>query len=242
MTSRADELVERYYPEVYNLAYRALGCREDAEDVAQQTFAQALPRLAELQQPSAARGWLLRIALNAALDELRRRSRRAKTSQDCTPDWDGLPDADRLIAPVGALELHELRVDVWRAALTLPPQQRLALALREMHHMTYAEIANVLQSSVAAIETLLFRARQSFRRAYVAGTSPSQTDAACRAMLVQLSASIDGELCADEQRLLDRHLRGCPTCQIAARELRPTARQQPQADALVASSGMHRRY
>jgi len=220
-----EELVDRFYAAVYNLAYRTLGRREDAEDVAQQTFAQALPHLDDLRQPHAVGGWLLRIAANITLDELRRRGRRASLNEDPATDWSALPDPDRLTAPAGALELHELRVDVWRAALALPPQQRLALALREMHGMRYAEIADALHITLAAVETLLFRARQGFRRAYAGvGEMPASSDGTCRAILVQLSASIDGELEQREHEQVADHLRGCPTCQIAARELRATSR------------------
>ncbi len=220
-----EELVDRFYAAVYNLAYRTLGRREDAEDVAQQTFAQALPHLDDLRQPHAVGGWLLRIAANITLDELRRRGRRASLNEDPATDWSALPDPDRLTAPAGALELHELRVDVWRAALALPPQQRLALALREMHGMRYAEIADALHITLAAVETLLFRARQGFRRAYAGvGEMPASSDGTCRAILVQLSASIDSELEQREHEQVADHLRGCPTCQIAARELRATSR------------------
>jgi hypothetical protein len=81
---------------------------------------------------------------------------------DCTP----LPDLDRLATPAQAAELREERLAVWRAALGLPPEQRLALALREMHGMSYARIAESMGKSIAAVETLLFRARVGFRRAF----------------------------------------------------------------------------
>src|SRR5262245_51046190 len=70
-----DQLVERHYAVVYNLAYRTLGRRQDAEDIAQQTFARALTRLPELRDDGAAGSWLCRIAVNLCIDELRRRER-----------------------------------------------------------------------------------------------------------------------------------------------------------------------
>ena len=85
-----------------------------------------------------------------------------------------VPDPDRLSTPAAAVELRELRLRVWQATLALPPAQRLALALRELHAMTYAEIAAALDTSVPAVETLLFRSRQAFRRAFMA--LPGQTD------------------------------------------------------------------
>jgi len=221
---RPDELVDRYYGAVYNLAYRALGRRDDAEDVAQQTFARALPRLSDLRQPGAAQAWLLRIATNLALDELRRRGRLAAIVDEPPVDWAELPDDDRSAAPSGAAELRELRLRVWRATLGLPQQQRLALALREMHGMGYVEIADALSTSVAAVETLLFRARQGFRRLYSSANTWHGRDATCDGILERLSASIDGELAPDEQARVDAHLPGCPSCQFAARELRATSR------------------
>jgi RNA polymerase sigma-70 factor (ECF subfamily) len=221
---RPEDLVERHYSSVYNLAYRTLGRREDAQDVAQQTFARALPRLHEVRRSEAVRGWLLTIAANICQDEFRRRGRVVYLADHDTPAWLASPDPDRLSAPAGAAELHELRVDVWRAALSLPPQQRLVLALRELHGMSYAELADVMRTSVAAIETLLFRARRGFRRAYDTPDRMPARGATCADVLARLSASIDSELTPQEQSRIDAHVPNCPDCQFAAHELRATAR------------------
>src|SRR3954467_2190521 len=103
----AEGLVARYYDKVFNLAFRTLGRREDAEDIAQQTFLRALPRLQDVRAPDAAGAWLYRIAINLCLDLLRGRQSEGTWLDgdvaDCTP----LPDPDRLAAPAQAAELHE---------------------------------------------------------------------------------------------------------------------------------------
>src|SRR5713101_5491896 len=155
-----ENLVKSHYAVVYNLAYRVLRRREDAEDVAQQTFARALPRLGDLRQPAAAGRWLCRITANLCVDELRRRSSQGNAAEIDGAALDDLADEDVLRIPMAAAELHETRLRVWRAALALPPRQRLALALRESHQMSYVEISAARGTiSVAAVETLLFRAR-----------------------------------------------------------------------------------
>lgn len=218
----AEGLVARYYDKVFNLAFRTLGRREDAEDIAQQTFLRALPRLQDVRAPDAAGAWLYRIAINLCLDLLRGRQSEGTWLDgdvaDCTP----LPDPDRLAAPAQAAELHEERLAVWRAALVLPTEQRLALALREMHGMSYAQIADSMGKSVGAVETLLFRARVSFRQAFVA--APLQKDGPCGSTLELLSASIDGELAREEQAHIDAHVQTCHSCEFAACELRATSR------------------
>src|SRR5919202_958206 len=222
-----DELFACHYTTVYNLAYRTLGRRADAEDITQQTFVRALARVGELREPAAAGAWLCRIAANLCMDELRQRRKAGPAPEQPDPDghsWAAVPDPDPLGTPADAVELAELRVNVWRATLALAPQQRLALALRELHGMRYAEIAETLGVSVSAVETLLFRARQSFRRAYEAGRGPAATSADCEWVLSRLSASIDAELGSIEQARVDVHLPACPTCQFAARELRATNR------------------
>jgi RNA polymerase sigma factor (sigma-70 family) len=234
---RPEDLVDRYYSSVYNLAYRTLGRREDAEDVAQQTFARALPRLAEVRQPDAVRAWLLAIAANMCQDQFRRLGRAPSTPDDAPSDWEALPDTDRFGSPPGVVELHELRVDVWRAVLTLPAQQRLVLALRELHGMSYHELAQTMRTSVAAIEALLFRARQGFRRAYGAAASQPPGNAACSDVMARLSASIDGELSRQEQTRIDGHIPVCSNCRFAARELRATSRLYGLLPVLGPSAG-----
>jgi RNA polymerase sigma factor (sigma-70 family) len=214
-------LIAKHYGVVYNLAYRTMGRREDAEDIAQQTFARALPRLADLRDPDAAGGWLCRIAANLCLDELKRRQ---QAQEHVEPDLDGLPDADPNAAPATIAERREVRAAVWSAALSLPHQQRLVLALREWQDLSYKQIAEALEISVSAVESILFNARQGFRRAYQAGAEPWPTNEACKWMVERLSASIDEELPAGERARIDAHLPRCVTCQFAARELRATKR------------------
>src|SRR5262249_27516775 len=121
-------------------------------------------------------------------------------------------------------ELRELRLTVWRAALTLPPQQRLALALREWQGRSYGEIAAAMRTRRSAVEALLFRARRGFRQADEQARQPSTQDQACVWCLEQLSASVEADLSAADQGRVDGHVRGCPTCKFAARELQATSR------------------
>src|SRR3954471_19307736 len=113
----AEGLVARYYDKVFNLAYRTLGRREDAEDIAQQTFLRALPRLGDLRASDAAGAWLYRIATNLCLDLVRARPPGSipldEDGLECAP----LPDPDRLTTPAQAAELREERLAVWQAAL-----------------------------------------------------------------------------------------------------------------------------
>src|SRR3954470_16529268 len=84
----ADELIAQYYDKVFNLAFRTLGRREDAEDIAQQAFLRALPRLGELRAPEAAGAWLYRITSNLCLDLLR-----SHRTDGIVLDGDGLDGA-----------------------------------------------------------------------------------------------------------------------------------------------------
>jgi RNA polymerase sigma-70 factor (ECF subfamily) len=213
-----------------------MGKREDAEDIAQQTFVRALPRLAVLRDPEAAQAWLYRIAANLCLDELRRRRHAQEQSE---PDLDAVPDADPNAAPASIAERREVRAAVWSAALCLPPQQRLALALREWQELSYKQIAEVLEISVPAVELLLFHARQGFRRAYQAGAEPWPTAETCKWVVDRLSASIDDELRDGERARIDAHLPRCATCQFAARELRTTKRLYALIPIASAPLGAH---
>src|SRR5216683_4695698 len=108
-----ENLVKSHYTVVYNLAYRVLRRREDAEDVAQQTFARALPRLGDLRQPAAAGRWLCRITANLCVDELRRRSSRGNAAEIDEAALDDLADEDVLRITKAAAEQHETRLRVW---------------------------------------------------------------------------------------------------------------------------------
>lgn len=222
--TRAEDIVNHYYAAIYNLAYRTLGHQEDAEDVAQETFVRALRHLGDLRDPASAGGWLYRIAANVCTDKLRQRQQQSRlrvNAEDAA--WEDIPDTDPLGAPEPTAERRELLLGVWRAMMCLPPQQRLALALRKLHDMSYAEIAEAMQTSVSAVETLLFRARQGFRRAYE-GEQGAAWGADCEWVLERLSVSIDYELAPDEQARVDAHVAVCTQCQFAARELRATSR------------------
>jgi RNA polymerase sigma-70 factor, ECF subfamily len=91
-------LVERYQRRIYGLAWRILGQRQDAEDVVQQTFLAALEHLDSFREESTVATWLLRIATNAALKELRKRrglpTVALEATTDTTEDYAALPHPD----------------------------------------------------------------------------------------------------------------------------------------------------
>src|SRR3989440_2443242 len=146
-------LYRRYVKDVYHYALALLRNPADAEDVTQTTFMnayRAYKRGDEILKPQ---NWLIKIAHNVARTRYARASRRVKE----VPLEDHL---EQLALP----EEDRPNVEgVLRALGRLPFNQRAALVMRELEGRTYAEIADTLNVSVAAVETLIFRARRSLR-------------------------------------------------------------------------------
>ncbi|MEW5957389.1 MAG: sigma-70 family RNA polymerase sigma factor [Chloroflexota bacterium] len=150
-------LVDAYQRPVYNLCYRMLGDAAEAEDAAQETFLRSYTRLDTYQHDRKFSSWLLSIASHYCIDRLRRRR------YQLVP-WDELPPWRSLSATEPQPEeaaLTSEKHDALRELLeALPEDYRAAVILRYWHDMSYEEIAESLETTVSAIKSRLFRARQ----------------------------------------------------------------------------------
>jgi RNA polymerase sigma-70 factor (ECF subfamily) len=160
-------LVERYQGPIYALGYRMLGNPDDAADLAQDTFVKAYRALGRTNEGRTLSAWLFRIASNACIDVLRRRQRWRWLP------WEG-PKHDHLLlsSPADDPERQALSQEthllVQRVLDRMAPRHRLALLLREYEGLTCQEIGQVLGLGQPATKSLLFRAREDFRRCHAA--------------------------------------------------------------------------
>jgi RNA polymerase sigma-70 factor (ECF subfamily) len=117
--------------------------------------------------------WLLKITRNLVFNELRRLKRHPMTSLQNEPDGDEMQLKDEhATRPDSALLETELQGAIESAIAALPETQRMAVVLRRYEELSYEEIAEVLDQSVPAVKSLLFRARTELRerlRNYLAG-------------------------------------------------------------------------
>jgi len=149
-------LVERHIDRAYAIALRIAGSAADAEDVVQDTMLKVWTHRGRWQHGRAKFStWLYRVVSNRCID-LRRKPRNENV--DAVPEVaDGRPDASRVI------ERNEVN-DLLEAAMQrLPEQQRVAVILSYHEDMSNGEIAEVMDTTVAAVESLLKRGRQQLR-------------------------------------------------------------------------------
>ena len=146
-----EELYRGHHADVFRDALRELGNVHDAEDVTQAAFVDAYRAVLRGTRPQAPRAWLLAIAENV-------RRRRFRTAQRRPRE---LPFDEDL--PLAADLPHEQAEALVEALAELPPEQRRAFVLREIAGHSYDEIAAEVDSSVASVQMLLFRARRSLR-------------------------------------------------------------------------------
>jgi DNA-directed RNA polymerase specialized sigma24 family protein len=139
-----EELVKRQYAAIYNLAYRALPRRDDARNIAKQTFARASTVLARLSDLPVDDTWLYRLAGELCFVEVRRRQRKGTWTGPDDAAWAAASSLDSLGASGSAPE-HELRLKVMQAVVSLSSEQRLAVAPRGLHGVGYDEIAVALR-------------------------------------------------------------------------------------------------
>jgi len=145
-------LVRAYQTAVYNLAYRMLGDRMEAEDTAQETFLRAFQYLDRYDLDRPFRTWLLSIAAHHCIDRLRRQ----RPALPLDPDHrGGEGEAD----PEEVLIRKEAREAVQRLLLRLPPTDRAAVVLYYWYGESLREIAQALGLTVSAVKSRLHRAR-----------------------------------------------------------------------------------
>jgi RNA polymerase sigma-70 factor, ECF subfamily len=190
-------LVEAYSGELQAHCYRMLGSYEDSEDLVQETFLRAWRKRKSFQGRSTFRAWLYRIATNACLDLLERRPRTVRQHGGSKPlaevPWlQPYPDevlegvASEEAEPEDEVVARETMELAFIAAIQLlPPKQRAALILRDVLGWSAAETASLLETSVAAANSALQRARATMKRhlpsrrlEWRAGEAPSEEERA----------------------------------------------------------------
>ncbi len=153
------EIVYTFQDAVYNLCYRMLGDSGEAEDAAQEAFLRAYSNLQRYDTSRSFKTWLLSIASNHCIDRLRRR-RMTFLSID-----EPLPSSIHLSSDEPEPEestLRNERSEMIQSLLDeLNPDYRAAVILRYWYDYSYAEIADVMDTTESAVKSRLFRARQS---------------------------------------------------------------------------------
>jgi RNA polymerase sigma factor (sigma-70 family) len=160
-----NELVLAYQQQVYNLAYRIMGDPASAADAAQEAFISAFQNIGRFRGGSF-KSYLLRIVSNSCYDELRRRKRRPATSFEDFGEVD--EDANPALVnggeqPEEYAERQEMARVIQAGIETLPPDQRITLALSDVQGLSYQEIAEVTSVSLGTVKSRLARGRGKLR-------------------------------------------------------------------------------
>jgi len=165
-------LVERHSRSLFRLAYRMTNNEQDAEDVVQETFLRACRRLSQFESRSNFGTWLYRVAVNCALDLMRRKGRHDKQLQpaqlvepverETSGAMLALPASDP--TPERLLLNAELRQRLNAALAGLSARERTAFVLRHFEGVSIQEIGRMLGLRTSATKNTVFRAVQKLRR------------------------------------------------------------------------------
>src|SRR5919106_2089569 len=203
-TDRAFERLSRkHVGDVYRYPLAVMRNPADAEDVTQTTFLNAYRSFTEKgNRPEKPHNWLIAIANNVCRQRFRQSARRPSEVSFEDDIADTVADDE---TPSGE--------DIRRALGHLAFNQRAALVMRELEGRSYAEIAEILDLSTSAVETLIFRARRALREQLEGSLTCGEAELA-------ISRQLDGRLARQEKGALRAHLRQCQECASFARRQR----------------------
>jgi len=168
-------LVKNYQDRVFNTAIGIVQNAEDAEDVAQEVFIQVFRSIHSFKAESKLSTWIYRITTTRALDLLR--SRKSKKRFGILQRLFGegnenlyeLPDFNH---PGVAMDRKENAAMLFKAINHLPENQKIAFTLHKLEDLSYQEISEVMQTSVAAVESIMHRAKQNLRKILTEAIEP----------------------------------------------------------------------
>ncbi|SPE56486.1 RNA polymerase sigma factor [Verrucomicrobia bacterium] len=162
-----NDLMERHAPKLFHYLLRSLQDEEDAADLAQETFVKVYQHRARFDRTQKFSTWLFAIASNLVRDRFRWRSRHPQVSLDAENPHTETTLGDTLLASAAApdqsLQAAERAETVRQAVAALPEELQQPLILAVYEGLAQAEIAKILNCSIKAVETRIYRARQRLR-------------------------------------------------------------------------------
>jgi len=167
-TAAFGELVDKYKQPIINFAYRMLRDATEAEDLAQAAFVQVFKSADRYHVSSKFTTWLFTITRNLCLNEIRRRTRHPADSIDAPrPELEDQPEPQledkKGFSPPDTLLQRELESKIEQALADLPENQRAAVLMCRQDELSYEQMAEVLDCSVSAVKSLIFRGRETLK-------------------------------------------------------------------------------
>lgn len=163
-----NELIARYERKIYNFCYRVCGNREDAYDLAQDTFLRVCNSIHSFRGDAPLSAWIYRIANNVCVDYIRRQAKSRTISLDapCVTD-DGETRwqiRDHATGPEEAVLYRDLKNAVVEGISRLSPDHKSVIVMHDVQHMTYQHIARALGCPIGTVKSRLNRARFALRQ------------------------------------------------------------------------------
>jgi RNA polymerase sigma-70 factor (ECF subfamily) len=156
-------LVRLHWKRVFNLAYKFVARFDDAEDLTQEIFVKLFRALPTFDRRASFETWLTRVSRNLCIDRFRRRRREEQRFTD-EVDPDTIPLDELVSRPDATLEQRDQVAMVRRALANLPRTYREAVALRDVHDLSYEEIARRLQLPEGTVKSRINRGRKELAR------------------------------------------------------------------------------
>jgi RNA polymerase sigma-70 factor (ECF subfamily) len=158
-----ETLVRRYQKLVYNVLYQMVQSHEQAADLTQETFAKAFRGLKTFIIGASFKPWLLRIATNTCLNELRRKSQAVDSLESLLEEDPHAEPASRENVEA-QVEMRMTQQDLLKAMTQLTPSQRQIFVLRYSYDLSYDEISQTTGLPLTTIKPILFRVREKLRK------------------------------------------------------------------------------
>jgi RNA polymerase sigma factor (sigma-70 family) len=212
--SAFEELFRRYHSRITGYVTRMVGCREHAEEIAQEAFISALRRLRETEQAIVFKAWIYGIARNGAIDHLRARARRGTEV--------GYDHVESLVEPTGAQGMSEPEAamagkqalsDLQGAFGGLNETHHQILVMRELEGLSYDKLGERMGMSRSQVESTLFRARRRLEEEYSELVSGER----CRRVQELVRRSDAEVIGVRDSRRVERHLSHCHDCRRVGR-------------------------
>jgi RNA polymerase sigma-70 factor, ECF subfamily len=161
------EIVEIYSNSIYQLGYRMLGNRHEAEDIAQEAFIRAYVNIKSFNQDLKFSTWLFRIATNLCIDRIRKKKPDYYLDAEVS-GTDGLTMYSQLASnsplPEQELESLELQESVQKEIIKLPEKYRSVIVLKYIEELSLNEISEILDLPLGTVKTRIHRGREALRQ------------------------------------------------------------------------------